>query len=162
MRADNLRRTKDNRRMTPPSSIRRNEFAVFREIPTRWMDNDVYGHVNNVVYYSWFDTAVNGYLIDASGIDIRGLEAIGVVAETGCRYLRSVSFPQSVQIGLAVEKLGRSSIIYRLGVFVAGDDEPAALGRFVHVYVDAGTRSSVPIPEVIRTAVQPLLRTFAA
>ena len=148
--------------MIEPSAMRHNEFAVFREIPTRWMDNDVYGHVNNVVYYSWFDTAVNGYLLDASGVDIRRLEALGVVAETGCRYLRSVSFPQSVQIGLAVEKLGRSSIVYRLGVFTAGHDEAAALGRFVHVYVDANTRRSVPIPDVIRTAVQPLLRTLVA
>ena len=148
--------------MTFPSSMRRNEFAVFRDVPTRWMDNDVYGHVNNVVYYSWFDTAVNGYLIDASGIDIRTLAAIGVVAETGCRFIRSVSFPQCVQIGLAVEKLGRSSIIYRLGVFDAGNDDAAALGRFVHVYVDATTRSSVPVPQVIRTVVEPLRRTFAA
>lgn len=144
--------------MNFPSSMRRNECVVFREVPTRWMDNDVYGHVNNVVYYSWFDTAVNGYLIEASGTDIRKLSAIGVVAETGCRYLRSVSFPQTPQIGIAVEKLGRSSIVYRLGVFVAGEDDAVAIGRFVHVYVDEVTRRAVPVPDSIRLVVAPLLR----
>lgn len=143
--------------MNFPSSMRRSDFEAWRVIPTRWMDNDVYGHVNNVVYYSWFDTAVNGYLIEASGTDIRTLPAIGVVAETGCRYLRSVSFPQTPQIGIAVEKLGRSSVVYRLGVFIDGDDEAAAIGRFVHVYVDQHTRRSVPVPETIRAALTPLL-----
>jgi acyl-CoA thioester hydrolase len=146
--------------MNDSSPTSRADFVVFRTMPTRWMDNDVYGHVNNVVYYSWFDTAVNGYLLEATGADIRRLPALGVVAETGCRYLRSVSFPDLLDIGIAVEKLGRSSIVYRLGVFTAGEESAAALGRFVHVYVDAATRRSTAVPQVIRDAVTPLLREF--
>jgi acyl-CoA thioester hydrolase len=142
-------------RPTPPS---REAFAIFRPIGTRWMDDDAYGHANNVVYYSWFDTAVNAFLMEAVGADIRRLPQIGVVAETGCVYFASVSFPQTLDIGLAVERLGERSITYRLGVFVAGSPDCAALGRFVHVYVDAATRRSVAVPEAIRAAVQPLLR----
>ena len=136
----------------------RAEFRVFRPMPTRWMDNDVYGHVNNVVYYSYFDTAVNGYLIDATGSDIRQLPAIGVVAETRCQYFESVSFPETLEVGLAVERLGRSSIVYQLGIFAPGRASAAAVGRFVHVYVDAAQRGTVPVPESIRAAVTPLLR----
>jgi acyl-CoA thioester hydrolase len=120
------------------------------------MDNDVYGHVNNVVYYSYFDTAVNGYLIEATGSDIRQLPAIGVVAETGCRFLEQLSFPEPVEAGLRLEKLGNSSVIYRIGLFREGRDEACAVGRFVHVYVDAATRAVVAVPAVIRAAVAPL------
>ncbi|MCP5327151.1 MAG: acyl-CoA thioesterase [Sinobacteraceae bacterium] len=136
----------------------RDDYRVFRPMQTRWMDNDVYGHVNNVVYYSYFDTAVNGYLIDATGTDIRQLPAIGVVAETGCRYFESVSYPDLLEVGLAVERLGRSSIVYQLGIFAAGRSTAAAAGRFVHVYVDSTQRGTVPVPEPIRAAVAPLLR----
>ncbi len=132
-------------------------YRVFRPLATRWMDDDVYGHVNNVVYYSYFDTAVNGYLIDATGTDIRKLPQIGVVVETGCRYFSSISFPDALEVGLAVERLGGSSIVYRVGIFVAGSALPAAAGRFVHVYVDATTRRPVRVPALIRAAVQPLL-----
>lgn len=135
----------------------RNAFRVFRPIATRWLDNDVYGHVNNVVYYAYFDTAVNGYLMERTGIDIRQLPSIGVVAETSCRYLRSVSFPDRLEVGLAIERLGTRSIVYRLGIFVENAAECVAEGRFVHVYVDAGTRESVDIPAVIRSAVEPLV-----
>jgi acyl-CoA thioester hydrolase len=134
----------------------RSEFPVLRSITTRWMDNDHYGHVNNVVYYSYFDTAVNGYLIEASGTDIRELPAIGIVAETSCRFLRELSFPETVHAGLALERLGNSSVVYRIGLFRDQDQEPAALGRFVHVYVDAGTRRPVPVPESIRAALAAL------
>jgi acyl-CoA thioester hydrolase len=132
---------------------RRGDFPVLRRITTRWADNDVYGHVNNVVYYAYFDTAVNGWLIDATGVDIRGLPAIGIVAETSCRFLAPLSFPDPVTAGVAVGRLGRTSIVYRIGLFRGEDDAPAALGRFVHVYVDAATRTPVKIPEAIRTAV---------
>ncbi len=135
----------------------RADFRVFRPMPTRWMDNDVYGHVNNVVYYSYFDTAVNGYLIDATGSDIRALPAIGVVAETSCRYFASVSFPDALEVGIAVERLGRSSIVYLVGIFAQGSDTAAATGRFVHVYVDAAQRGAVSVPEAIRAAVTPLV-----
>ena len=137
----------------------RADYPVFRPITTRWMDNDVYGHVNNVVYYSYFDTAVNGYLIEATGTDIRALPQIGLVVETGCRYFKPISFPDALEVGIAVERLGGSSIVYRVGIFVVGEIAAVAAGRFVHVYVDAVKRSSVPVPEVIRKAVEPLCRT---
>jgi acyl-CoA thioester hydrolase len=146
--------------MSTPSDenlpTRRKDFRVLRAITTRWHDNDHYGHVNNVVYYAYFDTAVNGYLIEASGTDIRGLPAIGIVAETSCRFLRELSFPDTVHAGLALEKLGNSSVIYRIGLFRNEEAEPAALGRFVHVYVDAATRRPVPVPVPIRAALTAL------
>jgi acyl-CoA thioester hydrolase len=139
-----------------PLPSRRDEFRVLRTITTRWHDNDHYGHVNNVVYYAYFDTAVNGYLIEASGTDIRDLPAIGIVAETSCRFLRELSFPDTVHAGLALEKLGNSSVIYRIGLFRNNETEPAALGRFVHVYVDSTTRRPVPVPAPIRAALTTL------
>jgi len=135
---------------------RRADYAAFRRITTRWMDNDSYGHVNNVVYYSYFDTAVNGYLIEAAGTDIRELPAIGIVAETSCRFLAELSFPEPVDAGLVLEKLGNSSVIYRIGLFSAARAEACAVGRFVHVYVDAATRRVVPVPDVIRAALEAL------
>jgi acyl-CoA thioester hydrolase len=134
----------------------RGEFPVLRTITTRWMDNDHYGHVNNVVYYAYFDTAVNGFLIEASGTDIRDLPAIGIVAETSCRFMRELSFPDTVWAGLALEKLGNSSVIYRIGLFRNDETEPAAIGRFVHVYVDARTRRPVPVPAPVRAALTAL------
>jgi acyl-CoA thioester hydrolase len=134
----------------------RDDFPALRRITTRWADNDVYGHVNNVVYYSFFDTAVNGWLIDATGIDIRDLPAIGLVAETSCRFLASLSFPDQVVAGLALEKLGRSSVIYRIALFCEDQTEPVAIGRFVHVYVDRLTRTPTPVPDQIRTALRQL------
>lgn len=134
-----------------PRSLRREDFAVTRLLPTRWSDDDVYGHVNNVVHYSLFDTAVNGWLLEATGTDIRELPAIGLVVETGCRYFAELRFPVVVTAGIALERIGTSSIVYRLALF--GDqDEPAAVGRFVHVYVDRGTRRPVPVPDVVRAA----------
>ena len=134
----------------------RGDFPVFRSIATRWLDNDHYGHVNNVVYYSYFDTAVNGYLIDTAGTDIRTLPAIGLVVETGCQYFAPISFPDQLEVGLALERLGHSSVTYRLAVFVAGHAQAAAAGRFVHVYVDSDTRKPVAVPEVIRRAIESL------
>jgi acyl-CoA thioester hydrolase len=143
-------------RMTTDAVPQRDDFPALRRITTRWADNDVYGHVNNVVYYSFFDTAVNGWLIDATGVDIRELPAIGLVAETSCRFLASLSFPEPVVAGLALERLGTSSVIYRIGLFRGEDSTPAALGRFVHVYVDARTRLTTPVPDRIRTALSAL------
>ena len=134
----------------------RTEYRAFRTISVRWMDEDVYGHVNNVVYYSYFDTAVNGWLIAATGTDIRRLPAIGIVAETGCRYLRELSFPGEVHAGLRLEKLGRTSVIYRIGLFAGDAAEASAVGRFVHVYVEAATRRPTPVPEPIRAALATL------
>jgi acyl-CoA thioester hydrolase len=142
--------------MAEPAEPRRADFKVLRSIPTRWMDNDHYGHVNNVAYYSFFDTAVNGFLIDASGTDIRDLPAIGIVAESGCRFLSAVSFPETIDAGIGVERLGTTSVVYRIALFRGGDDTPCAVGRFVHVYVDRDTRRPVSIPAVIRTALDGL------
>jgi acyl-CoA thioester hydrolase len=135
----------------------RDQFPVLRPMPTRWMDNDHYGHVNNAAYYSFFDTAVNGYLMDATGMDTRNLDAIGIVAETSCRYLSEVSFPALLHVGLRLEKLGRSSVIYQLGLFREDATEPSAVGRFVHVYLDNASRKPVPIPAIIRSALEKLL-----
>jgi len=142
---------------TPDDWRTRADFHVFRPLQTRWMDNDVYGHVNNVVYYSYFDTAVNGWLMEATGQDIRQLPAIGVVAETGCRYFSELSFPDAIDAGLRIERLGKSSIVYRLGLFRGAAMDACAAGRFVHVYVDSVTRRPVPIPEAIRAVVATLV-----
>lgn len=138
-----------------PKALRRADFRVLRALPTRWSDDDTYGHVNNVVHYALFDTAVNGWLIEASGVDIRELPAIGLVVETSCRYFAELRFPEVVIAGLALERLGTSSVVYRLALFGAAA-EPAATGRFVHVYVDRSTRKSVPVPPEIRAALEAL------
>jgi acyl-CoA thioester hydrolase len=124
----------------------RSGYRAWREIGTRWSDNDAYGHVNNIVYYAWFDTAVNGWLIEAGLLDIKVGDPIGLVVETGCRYARSLAYPEPVEVGLAVERLGTSSVRYRLGVFAKGAEEAAAEGHFTHVYVDRKTRRAVPLP----------------
>jgi acyl-CoA thioester hydrolase len=143
--------------MAAESIPRRNHFKVLRPMPTRWMDNDQYGHVNNVAYYSYFDSAVNGFLMDATASDTRTLGAIGIVAETSCKYFKEISFPDLLHIGLRLQKLGNSSVVYELAVFRGDDDEPSALGRFVHVYVDQKTRRPISIPTSIRNALQQLL-----
>ena len=135
----------------------RTTFPVLREVQTRWHDNDHYGHVNNVVYYAYFDTAVNGWLLDVAGHDIRELASIGLVLETSCRYYRPIGFPDRLQVGLGVARLGRTSVVYRLAVFRDGDEEPAAVGRFVHVYVDSATRRPLDIPAELRPAMTALL-----
>ncbi|MEC7416861.1 MAG: thioesterase family protein [SAR324 cluster bacterium] len=140
-----------------PSQETRARFRKFIAIPTRWMDNDVYGHVNNVVYYSYFDTAVNGNLIAATGRDIRELPALGIVAETSCRFLQELSFPETIDAGLRVARLGNRSVTYEIGLFRANSDSPAALGRFVHVYVDREDRRPIPIPDLIRNALAELV-----
>lgn len=135
----------------------RGDFPHFMAIPTRWMDNDVYGHVNNVTYYSYFDTAVNHHLIEAGGLDMHNDTAFGVVAETGCRFFSELKFPDIIDAGLRVTRLGTSSVTYEIGLFRNDSDEPAALGRFVHVWVDRETRRPVPIPHKVKRALEPLL-----
>lgn len=121
-------------------------------IATRWHDNDVYGHVNNTVHYGWFDTAVNGWLIEAGLLDIERGDPIGLVVETGCTYAASLAFPQPVDVGLAVARLGTSSVTYHLGIFAADSDEPAAQGHFTHVYVGRESRRPAPLPAAWREA----------
>ena len=142
--------------MTDAPGPRRWQFPVLRPIATRWMDNDHYGHVNNVAYYSFFDTAVNGYLLEATGTDIRDLSAIGVVAESSCQFFSAITFPDVVHAGLSIERLGARSIVYSIALFRGDDVEACAAGRFVHVYVDRNTRKPVEIPEVIRTVAERL------
>ena len=142
--------------MTDAPLPSRDRFKTLRPVPTRWMDNDHYGHVNNVAYYSFFDTAVNGYLMEATGADIRDLPAIGVVAESSCRFLSGASFPDVIYAGLEIERLGTSSVVYRIALFRNDDTTPCAIGRFVHVYVDSATRRPVPIPAEISAAVNRL------
>jgi len=137
---------------------RRNDYSHFLAIPTRWMDNDVYGHVNNVVYYAFFDTAVNRFLIDRDVLDIHEGRVIGLVVESSCRYSAPVSFPDTVHAGVRVARLGNSSVQYELGLFRNDDAESAADGRFVHVYVDRETRRPTPLPEPMRRALSPLVR----
>jgi acyl-CoA thioester hydrolase len=137
----------------------RAEYAHFLAIPTRWMDNDAYGHVNNVVYYSFFDTVVNAYLVDNAGLDIATSDVIGVVAETMCRFRESASFPDIVHAGLRVTRIGKSSVRYEIGIFRGDDDAAAAAGYFVHVYVDRATRRPVPVPARVRAALELLVVT---
>jgi acyl-CoA thioester hydrolase len=139
-----------------PGRLRRADFPVLRELPTRWSDEDVYGHVNNVVHYLMFDTAINGWLIEASGTDIRELPAIGVVVETSCRYFAELRFPETVTAGIRLGRLGTSSVVYEVALFGEHTQRPAALGRFVHVYVGRESRRPVPIPDRVRTALRQL------
>ena len=125
-------------------------------IQTRWKDNDVYGHVNNVEYYSFFDTAINAWLIDEGGLDIHDGEVIGVCAESHCEYRGAVAFPDRVDVGLRVGKLGRSSVRYEIGLFREDDPDPAAEGWFVHVFVDRAERRPCDIPERVRAALERL------
>jgi acyl-CoA thioester hydrolase len=121
-------------------------------IQTRWMDNDVYGHVNNVVYYSYFDTVINRYLIDEGGLDITRGEVIGLCVESTCRYRKPVAFPQEIEAGLRVARLGKSSVRYEIGIFVKGEEPAAAEGTFVHVFVDRGGRKAAEMPKRVREA----------
>jgi acyl-CoA thioester hydrolase len=132
-------------------------YRRFLAIPTRWMDNDMYGHVNNVTYYSYFDTAVNEHLIHVGGLDVVNGTAIGIVVETTCRFRKPLTFPETIDAGLRVIKIGTSSVKYEIGLFRAGDDEPAATGQFVHVWVDRATQRPVPVPPTIRAALETLV-----
>lgn len=142
--------------MTEDKPLHRRDFPWHLTLATRWADNDQYGHVNNVTYYSYFDTAVNRHLIEVAGQDPQGAGPIGVVVETGCRFLRPISFPDTIEVGIKIKKIGTSSVTYQLGVFIHGQDAPAAVGHFVHVYVDRKTFRSVPIPPALRAALEDL------
>ncbi|QCB46064.1 thioesterase family protein [Hydrogenophaga sp. PAMC20947] len=139
-----------------PQALPRSAYRVFRTIGTRWMDNDVYGHVNNVVYYSWFDTAVNAYLIEQGALDIHQGPVIGLVIETQCNYFAPLAFPQTVEAGLRVAHLGMSSVRYEVGLFAQDAELAAACGHFVHVYVDRETRRPAPLPDVLKTTLEAL------
>lgn len=135
----------------------RERYRVFRNISTRWMDNDVYGHVNNVVYYSWFDTAVNAYLIEQGVLDIHQGQTIGLVVETQCSYFAPLAFPQTIEAGIRVARLGNSSVRYEVGLFAQGEPLTAAKGHFVHVYVDRLSRRPTPLPHLLKNVLEKLL-----
>jgi acyl-CoA thioester hydrolase len=134
----------------------RSAYRHFHPLPTRWMDNDVYGHVNNVVYYAYFDTVVNAYLIAEGGLDIQAGPVIGLCVESHCQYLAPVSFPELLEGGLRVAQLGRSSVGYELAIFRAGAAQASAQGRFVHVFVDRLTRRPVELPAALRRSLERL------
>ena len=135
----------------------RENYPHVKRIPTRWRDNDVYRHINNVVYYEFFDTVINGYLIEAGGLDISQSPAVGFSVETSCQFLKPIRFPQVMDVGLRVAALGNSSVRYEIGIFIAGDDEPAAVGYFVHVFVDRETMQPTRITGDLRRAMNALM-----
>jgi acyl-CoA thioester hydrolase len=141
-----------------PEPQHRSSYRLFRPIATRWSDNDVYGHINNVVYYSYFDTAVNSYLIEAGAIDIHEGAVIGLVVQTQCDYFAPLAFPLPLEAGLRVSHKGSSSVRYEIGLFAAGHELTAAAGHFVHVYVDREARRPVPLPTSLKSALLPLMR----
>ena len=140
--------------MNPRERSPRAAFKVWRTHSTRWADNDAYGHVNNVVFYAWFDSAVNAWLVDQGLLDIANDDPIALVVETGCTYWESLAFPADVEVGLAVAHIGRSSMLYQIGVFAVGAAEAAAEGHFVHVLVDRASRRPVALPDRWRTALE--------
>ena len=139
-----------------PAPQPRSAYRAFRSISTRWADNDVYGHVNNVVYYSWFDTAVNSHLIHQGALDIHEGSTIGLVVETQCNYFAPLAFPQAIEAGIRVARLGGSSVRYEVGLFAQGEALTAARGHFVHVYVDRVTRRPVALPDRLRQVLEAL------
>lgn len=143
--------------MARPEPFRRSDFRVFRRLQTRWADNDIYGHVNNVVHYALFDTAVNGWLIDRGLLDLGAGRTVGLVVETACSYFTEIVFPDTVDAGIRIERLGNSSVTYSVGLFRNDDEATAAQGRFVHVYVDRADRRPRPLPQSWRTILEDLL-----
>lgn len=142
--------------MSRPVAPAREHYRHFRPLDTRWMDNDVYGHVNNVTYYSYFDTGVNAYLIEKGVLDIHAGATIGLVVETGCRYFAPIAFPDRLEVAIRVAHLGTSSVRYEVGIFREGEESAAAAGHFTHVYVDRATRRPAPLPADLRAALEGL------
>jgi acyl-CoA thioester hydrolase len=140
-----------------PQAEGREGYRAFRTISTRWMDNDAYGHVNNVVYYSWFDTVVNAHLIENGALDVHAGQTIGLVVETRCNYFAPVEFPQVVEAGLRVARIGTSSVRYEVGLFLQGRPLTVAKGHFVHVYVDRASRRPAPLPPQLKSVLEALL-----
>lgn len=140
-----------------PIHENRSAYPQFVELTTRWMDNDIYGHLNNVVAYSLFDTAVNRILIESGALDIHGGAVIGLVVETQCQYLAPMAFPDTIAAGVRVARIGRSSVRYEVGLFRGDEPEASAQGHFIHVYVDREARQPVALPEALRRALEPLL-----
>lgn len=143
--------------MTKPVLKTRDQFKFFLDIQTRWADNDIYGHVNNVTYYSYFDTAANALLIQKTGFDIHQSQSIGLVVDSACSFFQELSFPEIIQVGVAIGKIGNTSLRYELAIFKQGQDQASAQGHFVHVFVDRETRKTVPLTESVREVLEKFL-----
>ncbi|MGE8551268.1 MAG: acyl-CoA thioesterase [Acinetobacter calcoaceticus] len=143
--------------MTKPVLKNRDQFKFFLDIQTRWADNDIYGHVNNVTYYSYFDTAANALLIQKTGFDIHQSQSIGLVVDSACSFFQELSFPEIIQVGVAIGKIGNTSLRYELAIFKQGQEQASAQGHFVHVFVDRETRKTVPISESTRDVLEKFL-----
>ncbi|MFW1761460.1 MULTISPECIES: acyl-CoA thioesterase [Acinetobacter] len=143
--------------MTKPVLKTRDQFKFFLDIQTRWADNDIYGHVNNVTYYSYFDTAANALLIQKTGFDIHQSQSIGLVVDSACSFFQELSFPEIIQVGVAIGKIGNTSLRYELAIFKQGQEQASAQGHFVHVFVDRETRKTVPISESTRDVLEKFL-----
>ena len=148
--------------MSAPTAEERSAYGYFLELQSRWMDNDLYGHVNNVTYYSYFDTVVNYFLIEKGGLDIHNAAVIGVVVESQCNYSQPVAYPDMIHCGLRIGKLGNSSVRYEVGIFRNDEETASAAGHFVHVFVDRATNKSVPIPDQIKDAFLGIMKADAA
>lgn len=143
--------------MPQKPEIKRSEYAHFLTLPTRWMDNDVYGHVNNALYYGFFDTAINQYMIAEGGLDINTGAVIAFTVESQCQYLQPIAFPEVIEVGLRVGKLGTSSVRYELAIFKQDEKFASATGHFVHVFVARKTQRPAPVPDSIRSALERLI-----
>lgn len=143
--------------MSRPQPAPRDSFAVFYDLPTRWADNDIYGHANNVAYYGWFDTVVNRYLIEEGGLTPLTDPVVGFVVSSGCDYFAPVEHPATLELGLRIARLGGKSVTWEVGVFLPGDDASRATGRFTHAFVERATNTSADIPPAIRTALERLV-----
>lgn len=148
--------------MSAPEPEVRSAYGYFLQLQSRWMDNDLYGHVNNVTYYSYFDTVVNYFLIEKGGLDIHNAPVIGVVVESQCNYTRPIAYPDMINCGLRIGKLGNSSVRYEVGIFRNDEDAASASGHFVHVFVDRATNKPVSIPDPIKAAFQTILKADVA
>lgn len=143
--------------MTKPVLKNRDQFKFFLDIQTRWADNDIYGHVNNVTYYSYFDTAANALLIQKTGFNIHQSQSIGLVVDSACSFFQELSFPEIIQVGVSIGKIGNTSLRYELAIFKQGQEQASAQGHFVHVFVDRETRKTVPISESTRDVLEKFL-----
>ena len=142
--------------MSADGQFSRSDFKWFIDLQSRWMDNDAYGHINNVIYYAWFDTAVNRFLVDNGLLDYQNDTVHGIVIESKCTYLKEFTYPDVAQAGLKLQRLGNTSVAYDIGLFHVGDDDAAALGYLVHVYVDTQTRQPVRVPDTVRAGIEAL------
>ena len=144
--------------MSEEKLINRSDYKCFYSISTRWTDNDIYGHINNITYYSYFDTAVNQYLIENASLNIQDSPIIGYVVNSNCNYLSGISFPGIIDVGIVVKKLGKTSVTYEIGIFKDGESKVSAYGEFIHVFVNRSEKKSIPIPDNILKSLKLILK----